>query len=655
MFTSQQGTVAAWIALYAQNIAMGLFPIVLYGGFRSTSLGSHKTADSLLIGLLFGLGAIASMNYPIRTPEGLSIDARIVFVLVGSLYGRPLGAALATALAVAYRIEIGGPAALSGSAAIVTAGAVGLVFGRIRAARLSDLGFFELALIGLACSVATAIVLQLALMLSGVPAMSLTSSAAGFVVFPLGTAVLGLALSMTRNRVLWRVQQRLADIVETTSDLVWETDAEERMTFVSERHRAVFGFPLERYSGKRPSELGSRWIDEATRAAHDAALAAREPFFHLRATAITETGDRRFLSISGRPVFDDHGRFTGYRGTATDITDQVRLDLELRRTVFRLERAQRIGKIGYAETDLATGESVWSDDIYRNLGLDPAGGASFDRYLLRVHPDDQDRVRSIRDKNVKGQAIEPSEYRILRPDGSIVWVRREVEVVRDAKGNAVHLFTTEQDITEHKEMELELARLASTDPLTGVFNRRRLLELGERQLARVRRGREAAAVIMLDLDHFKSVNDRFGHSVGDVVLRRVAEVCQRELRPEDVFGRMGGEEFVAICPGCDHVTARQVAERLMECLSTAEIDCGGAPLRATASFGISDLVAGDPDMTAALDRADRALYEAKAAGRNRVVERWAEHKFWPLDRPADRGGDRAVERRHAPAPGPGKR
>ena len=489
-------------------------------------------------------------------------------------------------------------------------------FGRIRAARLGDLGFFELALIGLVCCAATAAVLQASLMLKNVPAMPLSSSAAGFVVFPLGTAVLGLAMSMTRNRVLWRVQQRLADIVETTSDLVWETDAEERMTFVSERHRAVFGFPLERYRGRRPSELGSRWIDEATRAAHDAAKAARAPFSHLRVTAITDAGDRHFLSVSGRPVFDEHGRFTGYRGTATDITDQVRLDLELRRTVFRLERAQRIGKIGYAEVDVATGETIWSDDLYRILGLDTAGGASFDRYLLRVHPDDQGRVRSIRDKNLKGQAIEPSEYRILRPDGAIVWVRREVEVVRDAVGAPVHLFTTEQDITERKEMELELSRLAITDPLTGLFNRRHLLELGERQLARVRRGREPAAVIMLDLDHFKSVNDRFGHAAGDAVLRRVAEVCQRELRPEDVFGRMGGEEFVAICPGCDHVTARQVAQRLKESLAAAEIACGSEPLHATASFGISDLVAGDQDMTAALDRADQALYEAKAAGRN---------------------------------------
>jgi diguanylate cyclase (GGDEF)-like protein/PAS domain S-box-containing protein len=432
-----------------------------------------------------------------------------------------------------------------------------------------------------------------------------------------------MALSMTRNRVLWRLQQRINDIIETTSDLVWETDSDDRLTYVSDRHRAVLGFPLSHYKGRRPAELGGLWVDEATRRAHDLVVSRREPFADFHSFAPTNEGETKVLSISGRPMFDEHGAFLGYRGTASDITERVRLDAELRRSLFRLERAQRIGKIGYIEVDLTTGQGIWSEEIYHLFGVDPALPPSLERYLACTHPADRDMARTLYEKNRQGIALEPAEYRVLRPDGTIIWLRREVELVRDEAGVPIRLFATEQDITQRKSMELELAHLATVDPLTGALNRRHFLELAERQLARVRRGREAAAVIMLDLDHFKAINDRHGHGGGDAALRYTAAACQSELRPEDIFGRLGGEEFAVALSGCDHATARQVAERLLVRLAEAQIDNGTGLIRVTASFGVSDIVPSDRAVADALTRADSALYEAKGAGRNRVVERWA--------------------------------
>ncbi len=620
---SQQSDIAAWVTLYAQNIALGLLPIVLYGGLRSAIVGERQRVDAYLIGLLFGISAIASMVFPIRLSGGLTLDGRVVFVLVGSLFGGPIGATLATGIAAIYRVSLGGPGMPAGIATIVLAGVLGLVVARIRGEHARDWGFIELAGVGLLNTFLGIVVIKLIFVAMGLPPVPFVSLAAGLVAFPLGTAILGMALSMTRNRVLWRLQQRISDIIETTSDLVWETDADDRLTYVSERHLAVLGFPLVHYQNRHPSELGGLWVDEATRRAHDEAVAKRLPFTDLHSFAPTDSGEQKILSVSGRPKFDEAGRFAGYRGTAADITERVRLDAELRRNLFRLERAQRIGRIGYIEVDLMTGKGIWSDEIYTLFGLDPSVEPSLELYLACNHPDDRETSRALYERNRDGLDLDPTEYRVLRPDGRTVWLRREIEIVRDDNGVPVRLFAIEQDITQRKQMELELAHLATIDPLTGVLNRRHFLELAERQLARVRRGREPAAIVMFDLDHFKAINDRHGHAAGDAALRHAAVLCQSELRPEDILGRLGGEEFAVILSGCDHPTARHVAQRLRATIAAAEIPAQGAVIRMTASFGISDLAPEDHAMSDALGRADRALYEAKAAGRNRVIEQWA--------------------------------
>jgi diguanylate cyclase (GGDEF)-like protein/PAS domain S-box-containing protein len=619
---SQQSDIAAWVTLYAQNIALGLLPIVLYGGLRSTIVGERQRVDSYLIGILFGLSSIASMSFPIHLSGGFSSDGRVVFVLVGSLFGGPIGTILATGIAAIYRYFIGGPGMTTGLIVIVLAGVIGFTVDRIRGGRSRDFGFFELVGVGLLNAFLGMLLIRLVFTLMGLPPFPFASLASGLVAFPLGTAILGMALSMTRNRVLWGLQQRINDIIETTSDLVWETDVNDRLTYVSERHRAILGYPREHYETHPASEFGV-WVDEPTGRSHANAIARREPFKDLHALCPTASGGQVLLSISGRPKFDASGRYAGYRGTAADITERDRLDTELRRNLFRLERAQRIGRIGYIEVDLVTGKGIWSDEIYALFGLDPSVEPSLELYLSCNHPDDRETSRALYERNRKGFDLEPTEYRVLRPDGKTVWLRREIEVMRDEVGLPVRLFAIEQDITPRKQMELELAHLATIDPLTGVLNRRHFLELAERQLARVRRGREPSAIVMFDLDHFKSINDRYGHAAGDATLRHAAALCQSELRPEDIFGRIGGEEFAVILSGCDHATARHVAQRLRATVADAEIAAQGYAIRVTASFGISDLAPEDHAMSDGLGRADRALYEAKAAGRNRVMERWA--------------------------------
>ena len=176
-------------------------------------------------------------------------------------------------------------------------------------------------------------------------------------------------------------------------------------------------------------------------------------------------------------------------------------------------------------------------------------------------------------------------------------------------------------ILMHKERaDRETYELATTDPLTGVYNRRTFKELAEPQLSRSRRGHMAVSLLMLDLDHFKRINDSYGHLGGDDILRSFADMIRLCLRKEDLLARYGGEEFVVLLPGAAEEAAAALAERIREQVSALPMDANGHRARVTVSIGVAT-EAGDtlPSLEAMLGRADEALYQAKREGRNRVV------------------------------------
>ena len=175
-----------------------------------------------------------------------------------------------------------------------------------------------------------------------------------------------------------------------------------------------------------------------------------------------------------------------------------------------------------------------------------------------------------------------------------------------------------QEAEERKLLMVELERLATTDQLTGLLNRGQFIKRATTIIKDSLLQAETAAVIMLDIDHFKLVNDQYGHAAGDAVLRIVAERLTDELRAADVFGRLGGEEFAAVLPAVSGRTANKIAERLRACVADHVIWTGDHVLRVTISVGIAMLRESNIDINTLLTRADSALYQAKRSGRNRV-------------------------------------
>ena len=212
------------------------------------------------------------------------------------------------------------------------------------------------------------------------------------------------------------------------------------------------------------------------------------------------------------------------------------------------------------------------------------------------------------------------DYQLRHRDGTALWVCISGKPVDPASPPDLDrgVIWIVEDISRRKETERRLQELASTDPLTGVNNRRRFLELAGLMAARARRFGTGMAVLVMDLDHFKSINDRLGHEAGDQALEAFADVCTRSLRADDVLGRMGGEEFAAVLPAADVQEAQAVADRIRENLAARTVAGGEAWQPMTVSIGVA-AARGRPQVKDLLRSADANLYRAKAAGRNKVV------------------------------------
>lgn len=187
------------------------------------------------------------------------------------------------------------------------------------------------------------------------------------------------------------------------------------------------------------------------------------------------------------------------------------------------------------------------------------------------------------------------------------------------ENNQVHsVLAVGRDVTAYKEMEAQLQTLATTDALTGISNRRSFMEKLAAELSVVKRYKTSAFLLLLDLDHFKKINDVYGHAGGDGALKYFSRLIQSSLRNTDVFARIGGEEFAIVLHATSFEVAQDIADKLRKLVEVAELEYQGQGMKLSVSIGMTNLDAKDADLTIPLLRADKALYAAKEDGRNRV-------------------------------------
>ncbi|RLU05453.1 GGDEF domain-containing protein [Pseudomonas prosekii] len=335
-------------------------------------------------------------------------------------------------------------------------------------------------------------------------------------------------------------------------------------------------------------------------------------------TLVRKDGSHLAVNMLATPVLDEQGLWVGHLAICIDITERKRVyeALAARDLLLKKLSAHVPGGIYQFKMEFDGRFSVIyaSDGIREIYELDPdVLLLNAEAIFTRIHPQDSSRVRaSIRDSAL---TVSPwrEEYRVQLPQRGLRWVRGEA-TPEELPGGGVLWHGYISDISDLKRVEEELRALSVTDSLTGIHNRRYFQERLTTEMARVERGGGELSVIMLDIDHFKRINDQHGHAVGDRVLQAVCERIGHRLRRTDVFCRLGGEEFMVLCPDIDGEHAHVLALQLWQALRSSPIDGVGT---VTASFGIASWRVGE-GADSLLLRADSGVYAAKQAGRDRV-------------------------------------
>jgi diguanylate cyclase (GGDEF)-like protein/PAS domain S-box-containing protein len=285
-----------------------------------------------------------------------------------------------------------------------------------------------------------------------------------------------------------------------------------------------------------------------------------------------------------------------------------------------------------------------SPSLRKLLGYEPAELVGI-HPIERVHPEDHELVQEMFDAAARSgaQSVEFT-YRVRRRGGAFSWFESVLTPILGRDGEVVQLQSSSRDITERKRTEEELVRLAFHDELTGLPNRALLLDRIGQALAVTRRTRQSIAVLFIDLDGFKAVNDTIGHYAGDGALVAVAERLTGMVRPGDTLARLGGDEFVMLCTGVDGVAgASVVASRVLHALNQP-FTVYGRTIDLSASIGIA-VSSGVDDPARLVENADTAMHEAKRAGRNRYTVFDPEERNSTLNRLATEFAlRRAVER-----------
>lgn len=297
---------------------------------------------------------------------------------------------------------------------------------------------------------------------------------------------------------------------------------------------------------------------------------------------------------------------------------------QLGETMESLDRAQRIAHMGNWDWQIGENRLFWSEGIYRLFGITPDEfGASYEAFVARVHPDDRQAVDAAVRRALESGAPYEIDHRIVRSDGAVRIVHESAEVLLDNQGKPARMIGTVQDITEWKqaqqalqEKDAHLEYIAYHDALTGLPNRALLMDRLAHAASRAERAASRMAVLFIDLDRFKTINDSLGHAIGDAVLQAASDRLKTLLRNEDTLSRLGGDEFVVLLEDLrDGQVAANVAEKIIQALEKVLI-IGNYPLHISASIGISLYPQDGRDAETLMKHADAAMYKAKESGRN---------------------------------------
>jgi len=426
------------------------------------------------------------------------------------------------------------------------------------------------------------------------------------------------------ERALAAKEEQYRRVVELAGDIICVTDDQGRFTFCNRAALTMLHFTEAEVLGRSWLKLVRQDRRLAVHRFYLRQFARRQESTYCEFPVIDAHGQERWVGQNVQLVIGG-GKAMGFQAIAREITDRKRAEAALLRSRNFVERIAATTPGFLYVFDLLEQRHIFSNrEVFTILGYEPEEMQQKDGLARSLyHPDDdamikahQEALRTARD----GEVLRV-EYRARHAAGHWVWLAgRETAFERGPDGMVAKIVGICQDITTRKAAQEKLAYQANYDALTGLANRHYFWTRLQDALLRAGVEHSGLSVCLFDVDRFKDINDRFGHTVGDEVLETVGNIVRAELRSSDIAGRFGGDEFCFALPGADDQEAARVAERIRNRLGTLAFGMsGGAPFPVTATFGVAASGAGVLDAKELMEAADQALYRAKAAGRNRVV------------------------------------
>lgn len=402
-------------------------------------------------------------------------------------------------------------------------------------------------------------------------------------------------------------EERLRFALEGSGDGLWDWNLKTNEVFFSKRWKEMLGFrddeianTLEEWKNRvHPQDLEQVYADIAAHIEGKSNVYINEHRVKCKDGSFKWVLDRGMIvsrDVDGTPI-----RMVG---SHSDISERKEAQLKLEEYILIIDK-----NVISSTTDLH-GRITKVSEAFCDIS-----GYSKNELLGKSHNivRHQDMPKAAYKElwaTIKAGNIWQGELKNLRKDGSIYWVDVLITPIKNEQGDIISYTSIRQDITDKKRIE----ELSVTDKLTQLYNRLKLDEIFAMKLATAGRYNTPFSVIIMDIDHFKNVNDTWGHQAGDDVLKEFAAIIKSNVRETDIVGRWGGEEFLILSSDTDLESATQLSQKLRELVSSFKFSFAG---HKTASFGVSSYHAGDDEKTM-VKRADEALYNAKAGGRNRV-------------------------------------